>query len=387
MTTRKVFYLLLALMAIIFVPYIAAYLYLDGFPPDYFKFPPDYKPKPPANNVSIIIAIIIGVLLLLLYIYPQIYGFKRIIPQKPPLIKTHLPKWFWIGLIMFLIPFVLFTMQASEPRGLINWGLLPLFWGFTLVLDGIVFYINDGKSLISKSPTELIAMGVASISGWLIFEYLNFFIGNNWYYPKADLVGHTEFLLYAVLGSSGFIPMAFEWYYLLRTSNLLNNKYRNGIKIRSRKWVLYLLIIISLILMAIAPKDPNDLFYIIWVAPLVIIACALTLLDIWTPFTPIRNGNWTALLTFSLTFLAQGILLECWNYLSGAHENGEMVLTYNCAYWQYCIPYLDKWKIFEMPFFGYFGYLFFSVHCYLWWITCYKLMGIKATFSEVPDFK
>jgi hypothetical protein len=44
---------------------------------------------------------------------------------------------------------------------------------------------KDGRhiSIISRSAQELIGIGVASVSGWLIFEYLNFFVDDNWIYP------------------------------------------------------------------------------------------------------------------------------------------------------------------------------------------------------------
>src|SRR6185437_9284866 len=88
---------------------------------------------------------------------------------------------------------------------------LPLFWGFTLVIDGIVFVRTGGNSIIGKSSRDIIGIGLASVWGWLLFEYLNFYVDDNWYYPKGNLIPMNEFTIYAVLGSSGLLPMAFEW--------------------------------------------------------------------------------------------------------------------------------------------------------------------------------
>lgn len=389
MSNRKVFLLLSTLGAIVFVPYIAASLHFDGsFPLNYFKFPPESQNKAPASLFVIIGAAVVTLIIILVYVFPRWFGFKRVAgPVAPPIQRKYLPVWFWIGLVAFAVPLILFILKASAPKALIYWGLLPLFWGFTFMLDGVVFYLNDGKSLVRNNPTELVSMGVVSISGWLIFEYLNFFIRHNWFYPKADLLQHDEFLLYAVLGSSGFIPMAFEWYYLFRALRFLNNRFKHGRKVKLPKWLLWTVLVLSFGGLAATPVFPDHLFYIIWLAPLFIMSVVLNLLGIWTPFTPLRQGDWTALLVFALTFLVQGFLLEWWNSLSGYRlANGEL-FSHNPAYWVYCIPYVSKFHIFEMPILGYTGYLFFSLHCYIWWIILYHLMGISVTYGEQEDFK
>src|SRR5206468_10978943 len=125
---------------------------------------------------------------------------------------------------------------------------LPLWWGFILILDGIVYKRNGGRSMVNNAPSELIAMGILSISGWLIFEYFNFFIRLNWYYPAADILNHDEFLLYAVIGSSAFVPMAFEWYHLLRTFPALNTRYRFGKKLQYSKTTRVILLVAALAL-------------------------------------------------------------------------------------------------------------------------------------------
>lgn len=411
---RQVFVLLLTIAAMVSIPYIAVYIKCGDIPIGYFKYPPTSietercipcigaVERVPFNFTIYIIYSIIGILIILLYLFPSIYGFKKGPEIKEKYFyqyakntlkalktKKKLPVWFWFGLIMWLVPLVLFSRVHDEPKWLLNIGLLPLFWGFAIMLDGIVFYINDGDSLISKKPTELVAIGVISISGWLFFDYLNFFIGRNWYYPAADLVdrNNNEFIVYAFLGSSGFIPMAFEWYYLLRKVKILNSRYKNGPKLKLPNWLLYILIIISLIGLAITPFHGDSLFFILWLGPLIILASVLTLVGIWTPFTSIKKGDWTALLTFALTYLIQGILLEWWNYMSGEHDNGKLTETYNPAYWAYSLPNVHIFPLFEMPLLGYGGYLFFSVHCYLWWIITSKLMGIPATFDEDEEFR
>ena len=395
LSLRQVLFLLFTIACLICIPFITLYVLMDGhIPPDLFDYPPTTPPpsgKPGMNLISILVCLLIVSPIILIYIYPKIFGFKK--KEEVPeniLTKKYLPVWFWVGLIMFGSVLFLFSIQASEPKWILNWGLIPLFWGFILFLDGILFYINDGVSLLSKSPTELIALGAVSISGWLYFDYLNFFIEQNWFYPKASLISEDKniFFMYAVIGSSGFIPMAFEWYFLLRKVKVFNTKYKHGPKINTPKWLLYAILILSGFLLVELVRYPDTLYCLVWVAPLMMLASILAILGIWTPFTPIKEGDWTAFLVFALTFLIQGIFLEMWNYMSAHHIDGKLETTYNCAYWIYCVPYVnDVCKIFEMPFFGYFGYLFFSIHCYLWWVLLSNLLGISSKFVNLPEFK
>ena len=383
-TNRKVFFLLLTLGAILIAPNVT--YYLTGNSPQQIQFPP-LQPHPKAgfNWVVTIIISLLFVSTLLLLLVPRVYGFKKMPPDDQVVnSKTRLPLWFWIGLVLWLGPLISLCMKSAEPKWLLDWAVLPLFWGFTLVLDGWVYARNDGKSLVSTASRELIGIGVVSISGWLIFEYLNFFIRINWYYPKATLVNHGEFLLYALLGSSGLMPMAFEWFTLLRTFRLWKYKYRLGPKFQVPNKVKIVLVVLSFIGLIVAVIAPDRLFYVLWLGPLIILTIVLEWLGLWTPFIPVRKGDWNALLLFALTYLIQGLLLECWNYLSGNYINGTLQ-SYNPAYWAYSVPYVDFLHVFEMPILGYLGYIPFGVYCWIWWITFSYILDIPTGYTVQED--
>ena len=107
------------------------------------------------------------------------------------------PIWFWAGLIVWAGSLIFLIGHFSGPKWFLNWAYVPLYWGFTFVLDGIVYKRTGGKSMFNNDPQELVAIGVASVAGWLIFEYLNFFVLEYWYYPKGDLVKDDVFCTYA----------------------------------------------------------------------------------------------------------------------------------------------------------------------------------------------
>jgi hypothetical protein len=320
-------------------------------------------------------------ILALLLFFPRLFGFKK--AQVPHVIiqKRKLPSWFWIGLVLWGVVMIFFYAKLSGPKWLANWALIPLWWGFILMLDGIVYKRNDGKSLVHNAPAELFAMGILSISGWLLFEYFNFFIDLNWYYPAAGKMNnHDSFLLYAVLGSSAFIPMAFEWYHLLRSFPVMNVRYSLGKKIEYSKKTRTILLFVAFALLFFMAIVPNSLFYAVWLGPLSILVLVLGMLDIWTPFKSIKErGDWTSLLVLAPVWVLQGLCVEWWNYLSYQHH--QFVPTSNPGYWEYCIPYVNFGHIFNMPVLGFLGYVPFSLYCLIYTIIMSHLMNIKLPYS------
>lgn len=384
--SRKVAYLLLTFVVIFFTPYIALYIKCGGIPEGFFHFPATKASPKPGNNVLVIvITTLLFIAFLLLLFIPQLFGFKKPLPYESTVKKVRLPSWFWIGLVLWSTILVLFIGKFSQPKWVMDWALLPLWWGFILMLDGAVYARNGGNSLAKNALAELIAMGVLSISGWLIFEYFNFFIELNWFYPAADLIHHDEFLLYAAVGSSAFIPMAFEWYHLLRTFPLLNHRYKFGRKVQYSARTKIILLLVAFAMLAGLSFSPNSLFYAVWLAPLAIMTIVLNLLGIWTPFSNIKKGDWTALIVFAPVWLLQGLCVECWNRIS--YRNPHFSDTYNPGYWDYCIPFVNFTHIFNMPLLGYLGYVPFSIYCFMWVIAMSFLMNIKFTFSFSDEFR
>jgi hypothetical protein len=126
---------------------------------------------------------------------------------------------------------------------------------------------------------------------------------------------------------------------------------------------------------------PTWLCAVIWLSPLVILTVMLDLLGIWTPFTPIKKGNWTPVLFMALTYLVEGFLLEGQNFVSATHENGVLQTDYP-GYWVYNVPFVNRFHIFEMPVVGFYGYLPFGIYCLVWWIAFAFLLNIPTNFAK-----
>jgi hypothetical protein len=385
---KQVTYFLLAVAAMFILPFAGALVANHGsLPATFFNYPPviPYAGVPSFNWIVFGISASIGLLIALIYIMPTWFGFKKTpVPSQTPVQPAMFPPWFWVGLAFWGIPVALLWSKAVEPRLLLVYSDLPIFWGFTFIIDGFVYRRSGGHSIIGEKPTEMCAIGIASISGWMIFEFLNFFIHMNWYYPFGLSNGMTQskFLLYALIGSSGLLPMAFEWYDLLLTFPWLRYRYSSGVKIILPLWARIVLFIAALAAMFLMGLYPAIFFCVVWLSPLLILTILLGHLGIWTPFTAIKTGNWAPFMVFALAYLGQGLAMECWNYFSGTHSGGVLIATQTPAYWVYHIPYVYRFRIFEMPLVGYLGYLPFSVYCWIWWIVFAYMQGIPTRFYQ-----
>jgi hypothetical protein len=371
------------MLSIVILPWVGSWIHNNfNFPTDFFGYPPlQPNPKAPFNIfVFTLIAIGFGAVTLL-YIFPQLFGFKKVnSPTHVNIAKVKLPLWFWIGLFFWGSALILLWTKATNPIWYLHWSDLPLFWGFVLMIDGWVFVRTGGKSLISKIPQEVIGIGIASISGWMIFEFLNFFVNDLWYYPSGNIIPREQFLLYAIFISSGLLPLSFEWYSLFTSFPKFRKRFSNGRKVTFSSKLKTTLLILSLISSFAGGLFPDELFFTLWVTPPILLAVTLDKIGIWTPFKPIGKGNWSPILLFALTYVAQGLCLECQNYYSATNV-GE-TFTMAPAYWKYSLPYVNRFHLFEMPILGYSGYLTFSIYIWLWWIAFATLLGIPSKFFK-----
>jgi len=95
---------------------------------------------------------------------------------------------------------------------------------------------------------------------------------------------------------------------------------------------------------------PNLLFSLVWLSPGLIMLSLQVLRGERHVLTDIVDGDWSTALSSALAALFCGWFWEMWNYCS-------------LAQWQYSIPYVNRFHIFEMPVLGYAGYLPFGLEC------------------------
>jgi len=95
---------------------------------------------------------------------------------------------------------------------------------------------------------------------------------------------------------------------------------------------------------------PDYLFPMLWLAPFLVITGVQAIYGEDTVFRDLPNGDWRLVWLPALAALICGFFWEMWNFKSLAH-------------WQYSVPYVQRFHIFEMPILGYGGYLPFGLEC------------------------
>lgn len=347
-------------------------------PPGFGVFPPLFVAASPGFNMVIFVALaLIEAAFIVFLLFPQWFGFQPPQPAPSPT-PVKFPIWFWIGAAATLFFWWLMWTRVTPFGDLVYYAFSPLWWGFILTLDGIVYRRSAGRSLLAARPMTFIISAVVSLIGWSYFEYYDYFALGTWYYPNSTMpeLSHEAIVIIFLVAYTTVWPAIFEWYTLLNTCPKLASRYANGPKLalpgNLLMWGGFALVVAMVFL-------PHPLFWVVWIGTLAIFSGMLIRLNIWTPFTALAQGNWGPMILMALAALFNGFFWEMWNYGS-AHP--ELPVT-NPNYWVYDIPYVNVIHIFsEMPLLGYFGYLPFGILAWVMFIWAGKVFGFDTTLLD-----
>jgi hypothetical protein len=346
-------------------------------PTGFGVFPPLFVENPPGFNLFIFIALaLVEAAFFLFLLFPQWFGFT--IPTPPPKpAPAALPVWFWLGSVLTLFFWWLMWARITPFGDLVYYAFTPMWWGFILALDGLVYRRSGGYSLLAARPQTLLISAVVSIAGWFYFEYFDYFALGNWYYPNTAEglmpLNHATVVLLFQIAYTTVWPAIFEWYTLLNTFPGLADRYSNGPKIVLPGGLLLwggFLLIFAVVFF------PYPLFWAMWVGPLAIFSGQLIRKGIWNPFSAMAEGNWGPALLVAIGSLCNGFFWELWNW--GSNADPTLPAT-NPNYWIYDIPYVNVIHIFaEMPLLGYIGYMPFGILVWMVFIWLGELLGFNS---------
>lgn len=218
MKNKRLLFVSFVLMFIL--PFVGSYFRFGGTPPGYGYFPAQQgPPDPPFCLPFFIVGCIIGLFITSFYVFPSLYGFKKVTPpEEPPKTPVDFPKWFKPGLIVMLVSWFFMWARFDAEWKIEHYTFVPLWWGFICVLDGIVYKRNGGVSLMSTRPNTMKLLAAISSFSWFVFEYLNFFVLENWYYPNNEIFTNFGNITWQLASYTTVLPAIFEWYWLLRTN-------------------------------------------------------------------------------------------------------------------------------------------------------------------------
>jgi hypothetical protein len=232
------------------------------------------------------------------------------------------------------------TGQEYILKGLYFFAWYPLI----LFLDGWLFR-RQGRSWLLSRPRAFLKMSFWSVTAWLMFEALNLAL-RNWRYEGLMTPWWLRWPGYA-LAFATVLPAV-----LLTAELLAALGAWQGVRGRPRQLPSWepLSLLLGTVLLTLPLILPQYAFSLVWVA-------LIFLLDpfgeLWGGRSLIRDfleGERQEHLCLLCAGLLCGLWWECWNYPATAK-------------WVYALPVLNFWKVFEMPIFGYLGFLPFALEC------------------------
>src|SRR5439155_9525156 len=201
-----------------------------------------------------------------------------------------------------------------------------------------------GESLLAR-PRELATMLWWSAVIWLLFEAINFRL-RDWYYVFLP-AGRLERWLGITISLATVVPA------VLLPERVLD---RLGVwrELRSRSFALtprHLEIAgwVGWGLLGAVLAFPRYLYPLTWGAIWLIAEPLLYRHDPGRSlFADITRGNWGRIARLMAAGLFAGVLWESFNALARGR-------------WIYTVPFLEHWKMFEMPLVGFLGFPFFAL--------------------------
>lgn len=226
-----------------------------------------------------------------------------------------------------------------------NW-YFPIVWfGYIFLIDAVVYQIK-GRSLIKNRPLTFIGMLLLSIAFWYTFEFFNYFI-QNWSYNSIE---RSTGKLFAIISFSTVLPAFFESFELILSLRLFD---RQSLKKSHKisKSFLISMISIGIIFFILPFIFPLYAFPLVWLAFFFILDPINYLNKQPSIIKHLKDRKLKIPLSLLLAGIALGVLWEFWNFWA-------------VPKWTYNIPFLDFFKIFEMPVLGYLGYFPFAFELY-----------------------
>jgi hypothetical protein len=260
-----------------------------------------------------------------------------------------LPWWGWLGLLLCLVSWILAWSRFSWFARFQPHTFSPLWFSFILVINSLC-YRQTGRCLMLDRPGYFLLLFPTSAAFWWFFEYLNRFV-QNWHYTGPEL-SSQQYFWYATLPFSTVLPAVLSTRQWLLSAGWIKQRFSNFIEftIPCPRMLAGIILVISAGGLAGVGVWPNYLFPLLWVSPLLIIIGLQVLMQERHMLMQMAAGDWRFAVASVLAALFCGWFWEMWNYCS-------------LAKWEYSIPFVHGFKIFEMPVLGYAGYLPFGLEC------------------------
>lgn len=256
--------------------------------------------------------------------------------------KSKFPLHAWLGLGLIILFWIL---NWTLPGARTHWGFFPLWLGYCLSMDGLVF-LRTGTSLLTRSWRKYIGLFLVSAPVWWIFELLNLRT-QNWTYIGAEIFTPLQYAFWTTLSFTTVIPAVFGSAEFFASFDFIK-RFQHGPVIGTDLRTTLICFILGWLMLAMMLIWPKIFFLFIWLSLYFI----LEPINIWLGNRSLaqwtQKGDWRPVITLWLGVLLTAFFWEMWNY-------------YSYPKWIYHVAWGDWLHIFEMPLLGYGGYLPFAL--------------------------
>lgn len=272
--------------------------------------------------------------------------------------KRRFPWQGWTGLGLIVVAWPLNWLLPGLRTA---WLFFPLWLGFCLTIDGLV-YLRTATSLLTRSWRRYVSLFLVSAPAWWLFELINLRT-QNWFYLGADQFTPLAYFLLASLNFSTVIPAVFGAAELAASFNFIQ-KIKPGLVISDQPVTVRRFFIAGWLMLATLLIWPQYCFPFVWISVYFITEPVNIWLGNRNLVEGTRTGDWRKVISLWCGVLVTGFFWEMWNF-------------YAYPKWVYQVPFVGFWHVFEMPLFGYGGYLPFALELFAIYHLALGLLGHK----------
>lgn len=242
----------------------------------------------------------------------------------------------------------------------------PLWLGYILTVNGISQVLFK-RSLLRSMGRWFPLLFAISIPLWWFFEGMNVMV-QNWHYHFAHPISAMHYFIQASVDFSTVVPAVLSASFLL--ASVLQKIDSDWPRWRPNVTASQLSasVLLGTGCYSLLPLFPHETFPLVWIAPLLILEPVAFAIGYPALIADVQKNGWMRVFSIMGATMMTGFFWEMWN-------------CYSMPKWTYTIPYVGFWKIFEMPFFGYFGYPSFGLIVFTYSTMANKLM----TGSDILD--
>ena len=174
--------------------------------------------------------------------------------------KPGFPPHSWVGLSLVVI---FWALNWTLPGTRTHWGFFPMWLGYCLTIDGLVFW-RTRTSLLTRSWRKYIGLFLVSAPVWWLFELLNLRT-QNWTYPGAETFTPLQYVFWTTLSFTTVIPAVFGSAELIASFDFLK-RLKPGPVIATDKRTTTAFFILGWVMLASMLIWPKVFFPFLWLS-------------------------------------------------------------------------------------------------------------------------